>query len=210
MHPNIDINIVSKAENLRLYILEHMLQLEESVSSALGNLLDIEWKKSKSFGFGSTSLSFNQKVQIIQDLRNLDKKEVQKLTNLMIIRNKFAHVKSIETFQDLFNMGNVGKDLKRDFDKWYKEWEPEPETEFGDFENKYKFCFFFLYVETTIILAFKTVNFRHEEKQALENKIHLAALRKELLDFPGGKYFLRIADKKAWEEIEKVTAHNRR
>ena len=205
-YPHIDINIVSKAENLRLYILEHILNLEESVSIALGNLLDIDWKKSKSFGFGSTSLSFNQRVQIIQDLRNLDKKEVQKLNNLMVIRNKFAHIKSIETFQDLFDIGNAGKVLKNDFDKWYKEWEPE--TEIDDFETKYKFCFFFLYVETTFILAFKTVNFRHEEKEAFENKIHLSALRKELLNFPGGKYFLNKAGKKAWEEIDKVTAHN--
>lgn len=75
-----EINIISKAIDLRLYIIENALHVEEFISWTLGHLLNIDWKNSKSFGYGSTALSFNQKVQIVQDINGLSSDQIIKLT----------------------------------------------------------------------------------------------------------------------------------
>ena len=63
----------SKQENLRFYIIEHTIEIEELISETLGKILGINYLESKSFGFKSSSFSFNQKAQIIQDLRGMEK-----------------------------------------------------------------------------------------------------------------------------------------
>lgn len=93
---------LSKSENTRLYVKEHAVYLEDMISFILGNILDIEWESSKSLGFSSSALSFKQKVQLIQDKKGIKKERINKLNTLLEIRNKFAHVKSISTFQDYF------------------------------------------------------------------------------------------------------------
>ena len=199
-----DINIISKSEDLRLYILEHTILIEENISICLGNLLNIDWKNSKSFGFSSSALSFNQKVQIIQDIQGLDKIEIQKLSDLMSIRNKFAHVRSIITFEDFFLSGANGQNVKKNLDKWYVD---ETSIDFDNAELKYKNYFFLLAVEVTLIIWMKNLNYGFQEnrknKEIQRNIIQLEVLENELKKLPGGKFILNIANEKALKELKK-------
>ena len=199
-----DINIISKSEDLRLYILEHTILVEENISICLGKILNIDWKNSKSFGFSSTALSFNQKVQIIQDTQGLEKIEVQKLADFMSIRNKFAHVRSIATFEDFFNVGANGQNVKKNLAKWYNS---ETKLEFDSTELKFKNYFFLLAIEVILIIWMKNINYSLQEnrknKEITNNKIQLEILESELKKLPGGKYILRIANEKALKALKK-------
>lgn len=113
------LKIRSTNENLRLCIIENSIFIDELVSEIVGNILNINWKESKSFGFESCALSFNQKIQIIQDIKGIEKEDLKKLTCIANIRNKFAHVSHIEKFEDLFTQSKVGKQIKSEFMKWY-------------------------------------------------------------------------------------------
>jgi hypothetical protein len=181
------LNNISKADNLRLYILEHTLQIEETTSKTLGFILDIDWEKSKSFGYSSVAFSFNQKIQIIHDLKVLDNTDKQKLTVLMTIRNKFAHVKSINTFNDLFNIESSGKEVKKNLDKWYSD-----KSDFGitDDEFRYKVFFYWLFLDVSFILV-KKIGEDAIEKGKKAGKLELLiALKEELLNLPNGPEIL--------------------
>lgn len=199
----IDINIISKSDDLRLYILEHTILVEENISSTLGTILNIDWRNSKSFGFSSSALSFNQKVQVIQDMQGLEKNEIQKLSDLMSIRNKFAHVRSIVTFNDFFNSGINGKIVKKNFDKWYK---AELPVEIDDEELKCKHYFFLLSVEVLLIIWIKNMNIGFQQnirnKEIKHNKIHLEVLENELRKLPGGKIILSRVHEKALKKMK--------
>lgn len=202
---NIDINVISQSNNLRLYILEHTILIEEHISATLGALLNIEWESSKSFGFNSSALSFNQKVQIVQDIEGLEKIEIQKLSDLMSIRNKFAHVRSIITFEDLFRAGLNGKSIKKNFDKWYN---TDATLEFENEETKYKHFFFLLAVEVILIIWMKRMNFGLREKrkntEINQMKIQLEAIENALKKFPGGKLILKFAYEKARKKVKEA------
>jgi len=181
------LNNISKADNLRLYILEHTLQIEETTSKTLGFILDIDWEKSKSFGYSSVAFSFNQKIQIIHDLKVLDNTDKQKLTVLITIRNKFAHVKSINTFNDLFNIESSGKEVKKNLDKWYSD-----KSDFGitDDEFRYKVFFYWLFLDVSFILV-KKIGEDAIEKGKKAGKLELLiALKEELLNLPNGPEIL--------------------
>jgi hypothetical protein len=113
--------MASNTKNLRLLILEETISIEECISLLLGTLLAIDYENSISFGTRSTALSFNQKVQIIQDLKGIDKIMVIKLSCLMNIRNKFAHVSAIDSFENLFTLSRSGKEIKKNLDRWYND-----------------------------------------------------------------------------------------
>ena len=106
---------ISTSENIRLYILEYTLYIEELISETIGTILNIDWQKSKSFGFSSSALSFNQKVIIIQDFKNITSEVKKKFNYLMSIRNKFAHVRHIETYSDFYNSAGDGIQIKNKY-----------------------------------------------------------------------------------------------
>lgn len=108
--------------NTRLYVISFSIQIEELISRTLATFLSInDWKKSNSLGYKSTSLSFNQKVYIIQDLKGIDSQMNKKLICLMQIRNKFAHIAEVDSFNKLFSVIPNGNDVKKELDKWYSE-----------------------------------------------------------------------------------------
>lgn len=107
--------VVSNHENLRLCIIENCIFIEERISKVLGEILNIDWKESKSFGFSSSALGFNQKLHLIMDIKGLESNELKQLTTLMNIRNKFAHLSEIKTFDDLFSKTRIGKEVKKNF-----------------------------------------------------------------------------------------------
>jgi len=143
----VDIKVFSKTDNIRLYVIEHTLHIETLISEAIGSLLGVDYKESKSFGFGSSALSFSQKVQIVQDIKGLESEMAKKLTCLMNIRNKFAHVQEVDSFDKLFEIASNGTQIKNQLDKWYSLEEKKEEDE------NYKFLFFKLAEEITIMLV---------------------------------------------------------
>ena len=141
-----NIQILSKTDNLRLYIIEHTLHIETLISEAIGSLLNINYESSKSFGFSSSSLSFSQKTHIIQDIKGLESEMAKKLNVLMNIRNKFAHVQVIDSFDKFFEIASNGQQIKNRLEKWYSLENKKEEDE------KYKFLFFLLSEEITHML----------------------------------------------------------
>jgi hypothetical protein len=113
------VSINKKIKKQRYLVLELTVQVEEIVSKTLGLILDIEWKESKSLGYSSSVLSFNQKVMIIQDIKGIDKLMIKKLDSLMFIRNKFAHIKEVSSFESLFTLSKGAVEIKKNLEKWY-------------------------------------------------------------------------------------------
>ena len=146
----------SKQDNLRFYIIEHTIEIEELISVTLGRILGIDYLESQSFGFKSSSLSFNQKVQIVQDLRGMEKEELKKLSCLMNIRNKFAHVKEIENFDDLFTKTANGKQIKHSLEQWY-------DNDKFDNEDKYRLYFLLLIEDLCYTLCNIQMNYVSEQ-----------------------------------------------
>ncbi|WP_111710116.1 hypothetical protein [Lutibacter citreus] len=153
----------SNAENLRLYIIELTLQIEKTTSQVLGDFLNIDWKNSNSLGHKSVALSFNQKIQLIQDIKGLNKNDRKMFTDLMTIRNKFAHIDEIRTFKDFFNLGSNGTSVKKNLDNWYSKKYYNPEN--NDEEFKYRVFFHWLFLDIMFILI-KKVGEHHK----LENE----------------------------------------
>lgn len=104
----------------RYFVIELTVQVEEILSKTLGTLLDIDWKESKTLGYSSFGLSFNQKVTIIQDIKGINKLTKEKLDALMYIRNKFAHVKEVNSFESFFLISKNANDIKKKLKKWYQ------------------------------------------------------------------------------------------
>ena len=125
----------------RLLVLEQAVLLEEMLSSTLGIILGIDEKKSKSLGFGSTALSFNQKVLLIQDKKGIDKEIKLKLEVFMHLRNKFAHVKSVDTFENYFILSIDCQKDKNRLINWYS----KSNSSFDESERQYHL----LYIDLT-------------------------------------------------------------
>lgn len=196
-------SLLFETDNLRSYIIENTLIIEEIISETLGYLLDIDWMSSKSFGYSSSGLSFNQKVQMIQDIKGISKEDTKKLTALMSIRNKFAHVKSIKTFNDFFTSGDNGKSVKKELDRWYSHHVLEANT---DEEHKYKFFFFELIKDTGICLF--DISTKHVWKRAVKegeekaSELVLKALKAEVLKLENGKEILDKLKKELQESLK--------
>jgi len=119
----------NKRKNQRCLVLELTVQIEEIISKTLGLILEINWRESESLGYKSSALGFNQKVRIIQDIKGLDKEIVKKFDALMFIRNKFAHVKEVNSFETLDLVSNNATQIKRNLHNWYSK-------EGDNFENE--------------------------------------------------------------------------
>jgi len=200
------LNSYSNAENLRLYILEHTLNIEEITSKTLGYILNIDSQKSKSFGHGSTSLSFNQKVQIIQDLKGLNTTDIKKLSCLMTIRNKFAHVLSIKTFQSLFENGKSGNTIKNELDKWYLNVHPGIANQ--DFEFRYKICFYYLFLDVNFILSNKIGEHAMEQGKKIAQLDFLNAIKNEVQNSIDGRELVAKVATRLREEIDRYNKNN--
>lgn len=101
----------------RALVMECSVAVEQMISNQVCLLMDIDKKTSKLFGFGSSNLSFNQKVDFLVELKYYNKVHREKLVRFAEIRNKFAHVAEVSTFKECFDLIDVLKSLK----KWYPE-----------------------------------------------------------------------------------------
>lgn len=199
--------VVSNHENLRLCVIENCIFIEETISRVLGKILNIDWKESKSFGFNSSALSFNQKVHIIMDIKGLEPKELKELTTLMNIRNKFAHLSGIKTFDDLFSKTKVGKEIKKNFHTWYLDENGLPDIPKANHEKVLRLCFYLLVHNVAEILFKITGDHMYDLGVADGKKEFTERLNFEILDslkkMEGGKEFLKGVFEKVENDIEK-------
>ena len=78
----------------RIDVLVYSLFLEKQASFSLAYLLNInieEINTTKSLGNTSSSLSFNQKINLLLDNKSITKEDKSKLECIMSVRNQFLH-----------------------------------------------------------------------------------------------------------------------
>lgn len=96
--------------NERQEILTFALLLENFSSIFLSNLLGIdEYRNTKSFGNSNSSLSFNQKINLLIDIGALSPIERKKYITFMEIRNQFMHNLAADSYESCYEFIN-GKD----------------------------------------------------------------------------------------------------
>jgi hypothetical protein len=88
----------------RSLVIELSVKQEALINEIISKLLGIDSNESRSFGTTSQALSFNSKANLLLDLKQLDKFQVEKYKIFMEIRNKFAHVNSVDTFEKCFKL----------------------------------------------------------------------------------------------------------
>ena len=81
----------------------------------------------------------------------------KKLACLMNIRNKFAHVQEVDSFESLFEKASNGTQIKNQLDNWYSIENKKDEDE------TYKYRFFCLAEEITIMLTMLQIEKRLEK-----------------------------------------------
>jgi hypothetical protein len=95
--------------------MELSVKHEHIVNVILAKLLGINPEESRSFGTSSQALSFNAKVNLLLDLKQLDKLQREKFQIFVEIRNKFAHLNAVDTFEKCFSLLGTYKRLKTIF-----------------------------------------------------------------------------------------------
>ena len=171
-----DFKIASINKDLRLCVIENAIFIEELASRVIGNILNIDWKNSKSFGHTSSSLSFFQKLQLIQDIKGIEKEELKKITCIANIRNKFAHVSEICSFDKLFSESSVGKEIQNNFLKWYFDKDGYNGVDPNKIEFVNRLCFYLLINDViTILLKISDSHFYnlgvHEGKREVQEQL---------------------------------------
>jgi hypothetical protein len=185
--------------NTRHLVIELSIYVEESVSQTLGLVLGIDWKKSKSLGFQSSCLSFNQKISLIQDLKGIGKDDRIKLEHLMSIRNKFAHVRKVNSFEKFLTISNK-KELPKDLRRWYPSKNENPEDIEKTFLTYFiKLVFDLNKILTNISISHLKQNQYETWKKKMDERI-INNLKDALLKVDGGsELFLSTIDKVAQE-----------
>lgn len=131
------------ASKTRFFVIEQAVMIEEMLSFTICKILGIDEKVSKSFGYGSEALGFNQKVILIQDKKGISKEIKMKFDVLMHIRNKFAHLKSVDSFEKFFGLSKGCMNVKKNLDKWYL----KIDEKFENTEIQYKSYYYNLTTE---------------------------------------------------------------
>ena len=106
---NEDLNNISP----RTFVIEMSVKIEHLLNLIIANLLFINPENSRSFGTTSQALSFNAKANLLFDLERLDKQQREKFQIFMEIRNKFAHLYAIDTFEKCFEQTKNYNRLKK-------------------------------------------------------------------------------------------------
>lgn len=102
-------------------IIECGVSIEAEATTTISWLLDIDPKNSKALGDSSQALSFNHRINLIKDIKGITSEQSAKLQKFMEIRNKFAHIKKIQSFQDLFDWNKETKGIKTKLEQWYSD-----------------------------------------------------------------------------------------
>lgn len=99
----------------RAFTIEMSVKIEHILNVIFTQLLGVKHEGTKSFGNSSQALSFNAKANLLLDLNYLNKEQRLKFQIFMEIRNKFAHIHSVDTFEKCFKQTNNYNKLKKLF-----------------------------------------------------------------------------------------------
>lgn len=99
----------------RAFSIEMSVKIEHILNVIVAQLLGVKYEDTKSFGNSSQALSFNAKANLLLDLNYLEKEQRLKFQIFMEIRNKFAHIHSVDTFEKCFEQTNNYNQLKKLF-----------------------------------------------------------------------------------------------
>jgi len=100
----------------RTFVVEMSVKIEHLSNVIISRLLGVNPDETRSFGTSSFALSFNAKANLLLDLNYLNKEQGHKFQIFMEIRNKFAHVYSVDTFEKCFALTKNYNQLKKLFD----------------------------------------------------------------------------------------------
>ena len=108
------------------------VKVEYLLNAIISQLLGVKPEETCSFGNSSQALSFNAKANLLLDLKYLNKEQRQKFQIFMEVRNKFAHVYSVDTFEKcfaitknynllkkLFGIDSIGDNLENDMEQMF-------------------------------------------------------------------------------------------
>ena len=124
-------------QTTRGYVIEKGVTLEAGISGLIGILLNIDVENSLSLGSKNTSLSLNAKVNLLSDLKFVPRDIIWQFQTFAEIRNKFAHLQSVDSFVKCFE---ILADKKNKFIKTFGEKIGDDIEE----EIKLSVCFSFL------------------------------------------------------------------
>lgn len=124
-------------QTIRGQVIEKGVSLEAGISGLIGILLDIDVENSLSLGSKNTSLSLNAKVNLLSGLKFVPKEIIWQFQTFAEIRNKFAHLQSVDSFVKCFE---ILADKKNKFIKTFGEKVEDDVEE----EIKLSVCFSFL------------------------------------------------------------------
>lgn len=99
----------------RAFSVEMSVKIEHILNVIMAQLLRVKHEDTKSFGNSSQALNFNVKANLLLDLNYLVKEQRLKFQIFMEIRNKFAHIHSVDTFVKCFEQTNNYNQLKKIF-----------------------------------------------------------------------------------------------
>lgn len=99
----------------RAFVVEMSVKVEHILNLIIAQLLGVKSDETRSFGNSSQALSFNAKANLLLDLNYLNKEQIDKFQIFMEVRNKFAHIYAIDTFEKCFALTNNYNKLKKLF-----------------------------------------------------------------------------------------------
>lgn len=102
----------------RMKVIAVSVRIEQIISKGIGRVLGFtSLEQTRSFGISSSALSFNAKLNLFLDTKQITKDQVNVMTKFSEIRNKFAHVEAIETIYDCLEA--CDKSLKKFLERNY-------------------------------------------------------------------------------------------
>ena len=157
-------------QTTRGQVIEKGVSLEAGISGLIGMLLDIEVETSLSLGSKNTSLSLNAKVNLLSDLKFVPKEIIWQFQTFAEIRNKFAHLQSVDSFVKCFE---ILADKKNKFVKTFGEKIGDDVEE----EIKLSMCFSFLCMSLGIWLDLILKKASFDKSQDFKKVVVVEALR---------------------------------
>lgn len=155
----------------RALIIEEGVTLESVITQILGLVLDISPSNSKILGIGGHGLSFKSKIDLLSEM-NITPPDVKSDLQLFYeLRNKFAHVKEIDSFSKYFEIQKIKP--SKQFLSYSKNYDGSSE------EDKFKFSYKGLIenIKKFLTLAIEKLRI------ALRSKIKLGSLVNGIQDY---------------------------
>ncbi|WP_459926145.1 hypothetical protein [Flavobacterium covae] len=153
---------------LRSWVINKVLRLEQTSSSALRTIFRIFNENSKTLGNKSSALSFKSKIDLLLDLEEITYTEYNHLIKLMEIRNQFAHNPNATSFESLDN-------INLDINKYLLKFENEKADKTKAKEERLKIIFnelFRLTAGKLIVIEFEySKGMEKEMRKHLNDKI---------------------------------------